>query len=54
MSCGCNKAKKITTVNKTINTSAAQKKVAQNLPLISVKKAINSTPTPPNKISKRQ
>ena len=54
MACGCNKSKSISTVNSTakkVDTSAAQKKVAQNLPLISVK---TSTLPASKSISKRQ
>lgn len=56
MGCGCNKSKSTTTVNSTskkVDTSAAQKKVAQNLPLITVKPPTTNIPAA-RKISKRQ
>jgi hypothetical protein len=56
MGCGCNKSKSTTTVNSTVkkvDTSSAQKKVAQNLPLISVKPQTTNLPAA-RKISKRQ
>jgi hypothetical protein len=54
MACGCSKSKSTSTVNSTvkkIDTSAAQKKVAQSLPLITVNP---STIPASNRISKRQ
>lgn len=56
MACNCGKSKTAPTTNSTTNkvdTSAAQRKVAQSLPLISVKKP-SVVPTSQNKISKRQ
>jgi len=56
MGCGCNKSKSTTTANSTVkkvDTSAAQKKVAQNLPLITVKPTTTTVPAA-RKISKRQ
>ena len=55
MGCGCNKSKSTTTVNSTqkkVDSSAAQKKVAQNLPLVSVKPSTTTIPAA-RKISKR-
>ena len=56
MACGCNKSKSTTTVNSTVkkvDTSAAQRKVAQNLPLVTVKPQTTTMPAA-RKISKRQ
>lgn len=52
MACGCNKSKSVTTINSTkkVDISAAQRKISQNLPLISIKKSAASTT---KKISKR-
>lgn len=57
MSCGCNKSKSTTTVNSTtkkVDTSAAQRKVAQNLPLVTVKRPLTTTIPAARSISKRQ
>jgi hypothetical protein len=57
MACGCNKSKSTTTVNSTtkkVDTSAAQRKVAQNLPLVTVKKPLTTTIPAARSISKRQ
>jgi hypothetical protein len=57
MGCGCNKSKSTTTVNSTVkkvDTSAAQKKVAQNLPLVTVKPPQTTSIPAARKISKRQ
>jgi hypothetical protein len=55
MACGCNKSKSATTTStqKKVDTSAAQKKVAQNLPLVTVKPSTTNIPAA-RKISKRQ
>jgi hypothetical protein len=56
MACNCGKSKTASTTSSTtkkVDTSAAQRKVAQSLPLISVKKP-SVVPTSQNKISKRQ
>ncbi len=54
MACGCNKSKSVTTTatpSKKVDSSAIQRKIAQNLPLVSTRK----TTTIPvvKKISKR-
>lgn len=57
MACGCNKSKSMTTINSTtkkVDTSAAQRKVAQNLPLVTVKKPPTATIPAARSISKRQ
>ena len=57
MACGCNKSKSMTTINSTtkkVDTSAAQRKVAQNLPLVTVKKTLTTTIPAAKSISKRQ
>ena len=57
MACGCNKSKSTTTVNSTsrkIDTSSTQRKVAQNLPLVTVKKTLTTTIPAARSISKRQ
>ncbi len=56
MACGCNKSKSSVTVNPRtgrVDTSAAQKKIAQNLPLVTVKPSTSNVPAA-KKISKRQ
>jgi hypothetical protein len=54
MACGCNKGKvaPASSNQKKIDTSAAQKKVAQSLPIVSTKKT--GQVSVPQKISKRQ
>jgi hypothetical protein len=54
MACGCNKGKAVPASNgtKKVDTSAAQKKIAQNLPIVSTKKT--GQVSVPQKISKRQ
>ena len=57
MACGCNKSKSTTTVNSTtkkVDTSAAQRNVAQNLPLVTVKNPLTTTIPAARSISKRQ
>ena len=53
MACGCNKGKAApaSTAQKKVDTSAAQKKVAQNLPIVSTKQP--GKVSVPQKISKR-
>ena len=56
MACGCNKSKNAVTSSSAVkkaDTSAAQKKVAQNLPLVTVKPSTTNIPAA-RKISKRQ